>query len=225
MPQRLITDSMSFRDIIEITQKDVPMVRNNLYKDVAPKYLQYLRQRRRNLFPPQPQLYAFNGNRGLNYYVLMFNDSETDFKKDPKSQIFAYCIRKDGFLVLSIHSLYHSLFKTEKEAYTFYTSHFFDRYRERIIGDMQLDKRKAIEHFISNNYLPAKPVSQIDKDIENGLLLIHANCYAFGYYEDEGELSCMKTCVNFNQLFDSQTQIKEVAQKMIQELLAENPDI
>lgn len=96
----------------------------------------------------------------------------------------------------------------------FITSHFFDRYMERFLGQ-KISKIEAIAEFFANNgsfVMTRHPT----KDNPNNMIG-SANDVVFFSERLTDSISIMRTCITREQLFDNQTHSAELLDKLVDE--------
>lgn len=208
---------MSNQELADIFWKDLPMLKNKLVKTIYHDYVIHLRNARKLFRKPEPKVYEVDGNRGLNYLIVLNNNDENEFRKAPAVSPYAWCIRAKGYYVMYSHETFNSVFHTREKSNTFYTSHFFDRYRERVLGDKTMDKFKAIKDFVKNNNDVSMPAQQDNVKYPNGMYVIYSNCIGIGQYNPDNIYECtMKTCIAFNNMFSNQQEMKLAADRDIE---------
>ncbi len=81
------------------------------------------------------------------FCVLPYSHDWNEFQQlrnHPYVQCYLLYLTKDGFTLVTRGGDYD-------DEYAFFTSHLFDRYRERELQDLSLDKRQVIKEFLKNN--------------------------------------------------------------------------
>ena len=141
----MIVDSMTYDDILELYKKDKRITTRKM-EEYAPKirrWLHKLHSKERVFYPP----IRFKSAAGFNYVMMIYYRGKEATKTEPVG-IFWYCwyIHKKGMYGL-INSMLGGMFSH----FTFITPHFLDRYRERFLKDMSMEKTDVLHHFIMHN--------------------------------------------------------------------------
>lgn len=96
----------------------------------------------------------------------------------------------------------------------FITSHFFDRYMERFLGQ-KISKIEAIAEFFANNGSFVMTPHPTEDNPNN--MIGSANDVVFFSERLTDKISIMRTCITREQLFDNQTHSAELLDKLVDE--------
>lgn len=211
----MITNAMNYQEIAATFKRDFENELANLYQTcfgLRAKYGKYVCQ---NVGPEQ---YKFLGkkeyiSKNKNKYVFLFC---TRGKKQYKQMgiernYWLEYMRSDG-----IHAVRFN-HETGRD-FTFYTPHFFDRYRERFL-EPQFDiedwtKPDVIEDYFKNNVVfNARPMN--DPRYPNSLFVVSEDGIALG--EDIGKgIWEFRTFITFEMLKGNQVNISEEEGKFLE---------
>lgn len=140
----MIVESMTYEEIIaeynkdwfsELGDKVLHIMSDNKYRRYI---IKNLREEKHVYFKP----IFITSRRGNNYILHISTKGLADFKKnDLMFILYMYYRQKDGIHVAMANR--RTSFYSETQ-FTFYTSHLFDRYRERELKDIHISKMDTI---------------------------------------------------------------------------------
>ncbi|MCR5696785.1 MAG: hypothetical protein K6G73_07410 [Marinilabiliaceae bacterium] len=204
---------MSYFDIIKVFEDDRPMLKHKTC-DLAKKYYHQLKVNKQQRI----MCSEVNGNRGLNYFVIFCNDSLDDFRKNnPAYTTIAYYYSSKGLVAID------SRIEVAKEilsgqqfshkSYSIYEAHFFDRYRERILKNQQMQKLDVMKQFFKSHIMyMAEP--QNDERYPDGIYVPINEGMGIGYRLRK-DIVVMKTCVSNEQMHNEQKDIHTICEEIM----------
>lgn len=209
----MIVESMTYEEICReynrIHAKYFPRVTEKMRKDgpVAAKMRRYLLKHKslQNVLFPATTYQVDNNTTFCS--IPLIPDYHTFKKVGPTAVTFITYINRHGMNALVRGGSYDN-------QYYFITSHFFDRYMERFLGQ-KISKIEAIAEFFANNgsfIMTPHPT----KDNPNNMIGA-ANDVVFFSERLSDTISIMRTCVTREQLFDNQTHSAELLDKIVEE--------
>lgn len=146
----MIVDTMTYSEILALYGEDGKLLENKI-KESRKKYFHLIRTSR-NTSRVYFKAIEFDSKRGFHHVVQFFNDGINKPTKQRLGQIYYACFRQKRGIFVATLSLAEKMFYH----FNIYTPHFFDRYRERCLKDLSLNKSDVINTFFRNN---AKVVS------------------------------------------------------------------
>lgn len=209
---QIITETMSFFDVINIYEKDKPMLYHKI--EAAVKKYEHQLKIRKNV---KIRCEEVQGNRGLNYFIFFYNESLEDFRKNHAAfTVVAYYLLHNGFIAIDNRkSIYNK--QTIEDVYTIYLPHFFDRYRERILKNEHIQKIDVIKQFFQKSLDPYAMISQQDERYPEGVYVTYRDGMGIGYRRQDKNIIIMKTCISNEQIHQNQVDKKEICERLIRE--------
>lgn len=210
---RIITETMSYFDIIKVFEEDLSMLNNKL-KYVAKKYCHQLKINKKQCVMSS----NISGNRGFHYFVLLCNSSFHDLKNYGLScKVVAFYHSSNGLVAIELLTMVSkeilSGIQFSQKSYVIYETHFFDRYRERILGDKQLQKLDVMKQFFKT-HINSMSVQQKDERYPNGIYVPINEGMCIGYQLGENVV-VMKTCVSNEQMHNEQKDIHTICEEIM----------
>jgi hypothetical protein len=149
----MIVESMSYEDIARIYDKvqkeHLPRLRNRIDENIG-KYRRHLLQHKNehDIFFKRIEIKI---DQNTFYEVIPFSHGWNFFQKERIIQCREYLLYINN---RGIHAVTRGGY--QDDLYLFVTAHFLDRYRERCLSDMTLEKRDVLEEFIKrdSNFSP-----------------------------------------------------------------------
>ncbi len=209
--QKIILEDFSYSDIIEIINKDKAFIQHQLV-DLEASYRKIVAERK----PTDAHHFApkhIVSNRGLNYVITFFFWSKEDFRSNGFTYtIYAYQLKKDGFYAF----FYVSDHDTSKDCWMVYTPHFFNRYRERFLKDMSMEKSEVMNQFFLRNYRTMN-YDQDNPDYPNGTMSLSQDGIGLGV-RNEDTYAEIKTFISLEMLKGDQVGMSEKTRKKLHQI-------
>lgn len=209
-PKRIITDTFTYEDIVEVIMKDKAFIVHKL-NDLDKKSERYIKKKK----PKDP----FNfkpvhlvSNRGLNYSITITFNGIKDYRAYGATySIYAYQRKKDG---------YHVFFYVTEEYSTkfiVYTPHFFNRYRERQLKDITIPMKDVMDIYFCKNSRSINQ-DQNNEKYPNGIIIKTPEGIGLGVkYNDT--IAVAKTFVSIEMLKGAQIEMSESARVTLQKIV------
>lgn len=205
---------MTFQEILNLYDDDVPFV-NHKINDAA-KYFNKKATSIRNTDRVFYNPIKVTTKHGFNVVIQFFNRG-INYTRKNRIGVYLYVkyLQDDG-----LHAFSPSLMDKRFVHVTHILPHFFDRYRERKLKDLSINKDTVIDLYFKNNLKRAITGVPSDKYPNN-----------FWSYTDEGLALCTKENLKFTEFktflpWEDLGPVKaEIAQKGIEHIKASNIEI
>jgi len=147
--KKVITASMDSKEIISLLKEDAAFAWHKI-DETSRKYLKlaknYSYRKERVFFKPV----SFKSAKGFNYVYRYYKRAADEKSKSIIGcQDYIWFVKERG--IYAIRTIHVNTLMGSSTVYHIYTPHFFDRYRERFLKDLSIDKLKVIETFMFAN--------------------------------------------------------------------------
>lgn len=212
-PKRIITDTFTYEEIIEVMMKDKEFIVHKLL-DLYKKSERYIKKKK----PKDP----FNfkpvhvvSNRGLDYSITIHFNGIKDYKAYGSTySIYAYQRKNDGY-----HVFYYTNDEHKTMKFNVFTPHFFNRYRERQLKDITIPMKDVIETFFIKNYRFFKQ-DQNNEKYPDGIIIESPEGIGLGArYNSSGSICVVKTFISIEMLKGAQIELSESAREELQRIV------
>lgn len=212
----MVVESMNHKEIIAEYDKDwkseMELKVENILVNTNNTYRRYIMKNLRN-----EQFFFFKpifltSSRGNKYVLQISTRGWADFKKNNLLFcIYMYYMRNDGIHVVMPNWKSNSC---SFDGFVFYTSHLFDRYREREMKDVNIPKMNAIIECIKLNAC-FRHKEIVSNKYHNSIFIVSPCGVMLGTLLEDGN-KIMKTYLTFEMLKDQQIDDKN---EMIERVL------
>lgn len=212
-PKRIITDTFTYEEIIEVMMEDRAFVVHKL-NDLYKKTERYIKKKK----PKDPFIFKpvhFTSNRGLNYSVTIHFHGIKDYKAYGATySIYAYQRKNDGF-----HVFFYATDGMKKTEFDVFTPHFFNRYKERQLKDINVPMTDVMDTFFSKNARFYRQ-DQNNEKYPDGTITKFAEGIGLGYkYDSSYPITVNKTFVSIEMLKGAQIEMSESARENLQKIV------
>ena len=212
-PKRIITDTFTYDDIIEVMKKDREFVIYKL-RELNKKTERYIKKKK----PKDPFNFKpvhFESNRGLNYSVTIHFHGMKDYKAYGATySIYAYQRKNDGF-----HVFFYATDGMGKTRITVFKPHFFNRYRERQLKDITVPMKDVMDIFFSKN-VRFYDRNQNNEKYPDGTMILSPEGIGLGIkYNSSDSIDVIKTFVSIEMLKGTQIGMSESIRKELQQIV------
>lgn len=215
----MVVESMNYEEIVaeynkdwysEIAEKVACIISNN-----NQKYRRYIMQNLRSeqhfYFKP----IFLTSKRGNNYVLHISTRGWADYKKNNVLfLIYMYYKQKDGIHVVMPNWRRDSY---AFDGFIFYTSHLFDRYREREMKDVYIPKMDAVIECMKWN-CTTRHKETFNEKYPNSIFIASPYGVMLGTLLDDGN-KIMKTYLSFDMLRGQQNDDKDELKEIVLEYM------
>ena len=141
----MIVDSMTYDEILDLHEKDRGIIARKM-EEYVPKVRRWYKKTKPKERTYYPTI-RFQSAKGFHYVMMIYYKGKGEDKEEPFG-IHWYCwyVQKKG-----MYGIVQSMLGGMVSHKTIITPHFLDRYRERFLKDLSMDKADVLHHFIMNN--------------------------------------------------------------------------
>lgn len=147
--RKAIVDSMSNEEILMLLGNDAAFLQHKINDNIK-KYRKLVNssaRRERCFYQPL----TYRSAKGFDFVIQFFKRAVGEPEKDKLGIIYYARFMKNRGLHAIMISRLSGLGQMVTWRATIYTPHFFDRYRERFLKDVSMNKVDVIHHFVLNN--------------------------------------------------------------------------
>ena len=211
---KMVLDNLSVEELFRMVAHDMLVFeRRNTFITIPDSY----RRRIIKTKPKNPVWYSqiIKGVSGLEYLILCGTPSYSDFKKNGVSYSIVGLYKSNG--LMSAIMPYNNGF------FGYYPHHFFERYKERKLGDLNIPTRDAIVQYFSNTTLNM-PAKQDNPSYPNGVFSANEEGVCLGTIEeiDGKKHLIMKTFITVEMLRGGQVSLNADLQEKILKVYESN---
>lgn len=201
-PQRIIVDGMAWAEIVGVAQTDIAAI----HTDMARRSARYNRAvvTRRSRGPVDFDPYPIERPTGITWYVRFFTKGYADFKRGGLWFTLYGLFRFNGHLWAVF------TFGQPPYGFAFFSGHFFDRYRERYLLDVERGTADVVHEYFKHN-----AVGWTTGNPNGGIFVTTEQGAALGVVEDGVEI--IKTFITPEQMYDEQQRAREQGLTIINE--------
>lgn len=156
---------MEPEDIIDVYKQEINFA-NHKIEEAKKVYTKQLYANRTETYWFSP--IEYKRKSGINVVIQCFDNPQKSHKERLGIWLYIWCNYRNGMIFIRplIDPRYGPLIWV-------YTSHFIDRYRERMLGDTNMSKKDAFSIFLRNNTKRGAKQIPSEKHPENGWIFMN----------------------------------------------------
>ncbi len=214
MTTHIMTEVLSPEEIIRVMISEEELILTKIRKIVqGNEYKKFVKSTNKKTAYP---VNIKNGCK-LEYTVVLSNDLTNYTNNVFGYTTFATYMSSEGYQLIDYSKGTFESSEGKKinfRKFKLYTRHFFDRYRERILGNKSLDKKDVIKYFIRNHYGNSIEHQQTDLEGADEFCFPMSDCFGLGE-KTFNDYCIVKSCIPFEWLKGNQKLIKEFCEQQL----------
>lgn len=208
----VIVDTMDYAEICRLWKKDNDGIVSHKAQEQAAKLRRKMLASSDKGEATMPPV-MFKSASGFTFWLMVCCKSRGDAKKFRFGKlVFAWYLTARGFYTIA------NMLEGGCLRFWIFTPHFFDRYRERFLKDMTLEKEAVIQRFLETNYNMVKTKIASSKYPNSHYLICQDGvCLCNDYSSD---ILLIKTFLSWDMLGEDQAVVANEGKAIREEMVA-----